>query len=599
MSVPPNPDFASVPDRADAMPADPEPAAPADGTLPPRPASPTVDYVSAGPPDTATLPPSLRVATPALASVHLPGYEILGELGRGGMGVVYKARQVGLNRLVALKMILAGGHASAGELDRFRTEGKAVARLQHPNVVAIHEVGEQNGLPYFSLEYCEGGSLAARLHGTPWEPAKAAALVETLALAMQAAHERGIIHRDLKPANILLAEDGTPKITDFGLAKQLDSAAGRTATGAILGTPSYMAPEQAAGAKEIGPAADVYALGAVLYELLTGRPPFRAGTDFDTMMQVLEREPVPPTRLNPSVPRDLETICLRCLEKEPARRYDSAVALAEELGRFRAGEPILARPPGPVERLNRWVARNQWLTLTCLGALVALCILVTFFDLFLPGVYGFVGLNSTCLWVAVLPAVALTLTAALAADARVFGLTAAVVGIAVAGARATSFGARLFPADQPWPIYAATLAGLVGAVVGVLRHNWRAAIFGLIPGLIVCGGAGWYFKDSAQPLFAGAVHGLSLGFFCRVVAWGLQRPRAPVVLGGLVGAVAGLLLADQYAPRLFADLQRLSPGVWNRFTLSLYAEVAWAYGGALLLGLLSPPVRRPSADLQG
>jgi serine/threonine protein kinase len=305
-------------------------------------------------------------------SVHLPGYEILGELGRGGMGVVYKARQVGLNRLVALKMILAGGHASSGELDRFRMEAEAVARLQHPSIVAIHEVGEQNGLPYFSLEYCTGGSLAARLDGTPWEPAKAAALVETLARAMQAAHVRGIVHRDLKPANILLAEDGTPKIADFGLAKQLDSGAGRTATGATLGTPSYMAPEQAGESKDVGPAADIYALGAVLYELLTGRPPFKAATDLDTVLQVVSDDPVPPTRLQPKTPIDLETICLKCLAKEPARRYSAAEDLGEDLRRFRAGEPIAARPVSRLERGWRWCSRNRGVATLAAALLLAL-----------------------------------------------------------------------------------------------------------------------------------------------------------------------------------------------------------------------------------
>jgi WD40 repeat protein len=288
------------------------------------------------------------------------------------MGVVYKARQVGLNRLVALKMILAGEHASAGEFDRFRTEAEAVARLQHPNVVAIHEVGVQSGLPYFSLEYCDGGSLSARLDGTPWEPAKAAALVETLARAMQAAHARGIVHRDLKPANILLSEDGTPKIADFGLAKQLDSAAGRTASGAILGTPSYMAPEQAGRSKDVGPAADVYALGAVLYELLTGRPPFKAATELDTVLQVVSDDPVTPTRLQPKTPRDLETICLKCLAKEPGRRYPAAEVLAEDLRRFRVGEPIAARPVSRLERGWRWCRRNRGVAALAAALLLAL-----------------------------------------------------------------------------------------------------------------------------------------------------------------------------------------------------------------------------------
>jgi tRNA A-37 threonylcarbamoyl transferase component Bud32 len=289
----------------------------------------------------------------------VPGYEILGELGRGGMGVVYKARQTKLGRLVALKMILAGAHAGEDERRRFLTEAEAVARLQHPNIVQIHEIGEADGHPFFSLEFCPGGSLADQLDGTPLPPGKAAALVETLAGAVQAAHEAGVVHRDLKPANVLLLADGTPKVTDFGLAKKLDDAAGQTASGAIMGTPSYMAPEQAEGkGKQIGPAADVYALGAVLYELLTGRPPFKAATAFDTVLQVVSEEPVPPGRLQQKLPRDLETICLKCLHKEPRKRYPSAAELADDLGRFAKWEPIRARPVGRVERSWRWSRRN-------------------------------------------------------------------------------------------------------------------------------------------------------------------------------------------------------------------------------------------------
>ncbi len=241
-------------------------------------------------------------------------------------------------------MILSGGHAGAADLARFRTEAEAIARLQHPNIVQIHEVGEHGGLPYFSLEFCAGGSLEKKLAGTPLPPKEAAALVETLARAMQAAHEKGVIHRDLKPANVLLAEDGTPKITDFGLAKKVGEV-GQTASGAVMGTPSYMAPEQAgykpdAPARVIGPAADVYALGAILYECLTGRPPFKAATAVDTIMQVVMDEPVPPAQLQTKTPRDLETICLKCLSKEPSKRYGSALELADDLRRFLEGEPI-------------------------------------------------------------------------------------------------------------------------------------------------------------------------------------------------------------------------------------------------------------------
>jgi hypothetical protein len=316
-----------------------------------------------------TLPPQpLPETSPGCASV--PGYEVIRELGRGGMGVVYLARQRKLNRLVALKMILAGGHAGAADLARFQTEAEAIARLRHANIVQVYEVGDHEGKPFFSLEFCGGGSLEKKLGGTPLPAREAAALVETLARAMQAAHEQHVIHRDLKPANVLLTEDGTPKITDFGLAKKLDEA-GQTATGAVMGTPSYMAPEQAGGkSKEIGPAADVYALGAILYECLTGRPPFKAATALDTLMQVLSDEPVPLRQLQSRTPRDLETMCLKCLCKEPAKRYESAAALADDLGRWLKGMPVQARPPRAPERLWRWCKRKPWVA--GLGATVAL-----------------------------------------------------------------------------------------------------------------------------------------------------------------------------------------------------------------------------------
>jgi serine/threonine-protein kinase len=313
-----------------------------------------------------------------------PGYEILGELGRGGMGVVYQARQTALHRLVALKVIGAGAWAGSGEVARFRAEAEAVARLQHPNIVQIYEVGDLDGRPFFSLEYVDGGSLADRLDGTPLPARAAAELIRTLALAIHAAHERGIVHRDLKPANILLQKsevrsqkteaqppgrpasdfclltsDFFPKIADFGLAKRLGDDSGLTHTGTVLGTPSYMAPEQAEGqVHHIGPAADTYALGAILYELLTGRPPFLGASGLDTLQQVKSQTPVAPTRLRHQVPRDLETICLKCLEKEPHKRYPTARALAEDLQHFLAGEPILARPVTVWERTWKWTKRR-------------------------------------------------------------------------------------------------------------------------------------------------------------------------------------------------------------------------------------------------
>jgi WD40 repeat protein len=287
----------------------------------------------------------------------VPGYEILGELGRGGMGVVYKARQVGLNRLVALKMILAGGHAGEAERARFRVEAEAVARLQHPNIVQIHDIGESNGHPFFSLEFVEGGTLAEHLGHRPQPPRQAAQLVATLARAVHAAHQAGIVHRDLKPANVLLTADGTPKIADFGLAKRLDAESRLTRSNAIVGTPSYMAPEQVeAGSRNVGPAADVYSLGAILYEMLTGRPPFLAETHVDTILQVVTETPVPPSRLQSKVPAELEAICLKCLNKVPRERYARAAALAEDLERFLAGVPTEAGR----DRGLTWFRRHRW-----------------------------------------------------------------------------------------------------------------------------------------------------------------------------------------------------------------------------------------------
>jgi formylglycine-generating enzyme required for sulfatase activity len=304
--------------------------------------------------------------------VHVPGYEILKELGRGGMGIVYQARHLRLNRVVALKMILAGATAGQDDLVRFLTEAEAVATLQHPHIVQLYEFGQHRGLPYFTLEFVAGGNLAARLQGKPLPSREAARLVEQLARGMHCAHAWGIVHRDLKPHNVLLTEDGSPKITDFGLAKRVAVGSGLTLSGVVMGTPSYMAPEQARGSsKQVGPAADVYALGAILYECLTGRPPFLGQTPVETLMKVLHEEPVAVRTRQPGVSRDLETICQRCLHKDPQRRYASALELAEDLRRFQAGEPILAKAVGLVERLLKWARRQPAAaTLLLLGVLL-------------------------------------------------------------------------------------------------------------------------------------------------------------------------------------------------------------------------------------
>jgi WD40 repeat protein/predicted Ser/Thr protein kinase len=336
-------------------------------------ASTTADFASA-PSETADFQPGqgARVQSASPTDERAPaGFVIEKELGRGGMGVVYLARHTRLDRLCALKMILAAEHADSAQRERFDKEAQAIARLQHENIVRVFEIGEHNQQPFMALEFCEGGSLDKKLRTQQPTPREAATLVRTLALGMQAAHEARVIHRDLKPGNILLAADGTPKVTDFGLARKLDED-GATRTGVIAGTPSYMPPEQARGDKELGPAVDIWALGAILYECLTGRPPFKAATSMETLRQVLDNEPVAVQQLNPSVPRDLETICLKCLQKDPRRRYGSARELAADLGRFLNGEPIVARPVGTIERAVKWVKRNRVVSLLAAAILLVL-----------------------------------------------------------------------------------------------------------------------------------------------------------------------------------------------------------------------------------
>jgi serine/threonine protein kinase/Flp pilus assembly protein TadD len=307
---------------------------------------------------------------PADVIPEVEGYEILERIGQGGMGVVYRARQGGLERLVALKVIRGGSHAAPEHLARFRIEARALARLGHPNVVQIYDVGRSAGVPFVALELLEGGSLEGRVAGTPQPETTSAELLITLARAMGAAHKAGVVHRDLKSANVLFAADGTPKIADFGLAKRLDEEDGQTQTGQVMGSPSFMAPEQARG-REVGPLADVYSLGAILYEMLTGRPPFKGSSPMETLFQVVHDEPVPPTRLRPGLSSDLETIALKCLAKEPDRRYESAEALADDLDRYLSATPILARPIGLRERAWKWARRQPVLATLALVTLLA------------------------------------------------------------------------------------------------------------------------------------------------------------------------------------------------------------------------------------
>ncbi len=327
-----------------------------------------------------------------VAPPQIPGFHMVRELGRGGMGVVYLARDEKLNREVAVKVLLSGEFASEQARQRFRTEAEAVARLKHPNIVEVHAFGETDGRPYLVLEFVAGGSLDQRLQTAALEPRVAAETLARLADAIDHAHRNGILHRDLKPANILLSgvrsqESGvgdrgatltpdscllTPKVSDFGLAKRLDASVGVTETSQLLGTPSYMAPEQCRGAKDVGPAADVYSLGVILYECLTGRPPFKAATAIETLAQVMDREPVSPRTLNPAVPRDLETVCLKCLSKEPAKRYGSAGELADDLRRYLEGRPVQACPPSAAYRFRKFARRNKAALLTASVVVAAL-----------------------------------------------------------------------------------------------------------------------------------------------------------------------------------------------------------------------------------
>src|SRR2546421_115114 len=319
-------------------------------------------------------------ASSAKSEIQMPrrfrDYELLEEIARGGMGVVYKARQISLDRIVAVKMILFGSFAGAASVQRFQNEARAIASLRHPNIVAVHEVGEQEGQPYFSMDYVEGQSLAQVISDVRFAISdfkRTARWVEQIAKAIHYAHQRGILHRDLKPSNVLIDASGEPHITDFGLAKNLKGDSELTLTGQAWGSPCFIPPEQAAGRHgDVGPHSDVYSLGAILYHLLTGRPPFVAETVTETLQQVVSDEPASPRLLNPRVPRDLETICLKCLNKEPHRRYRSAQGLAEDLQHWLADEPILARPSGRAAKCWRWCRRKPVVATLGAGVLVLL-----------------------------------------------------------------------------------------------------------------------------------------------------------------------------------------------------------------------------------
>jgi hypothetical protein len=461
---------------------------------------------------------------------RIPGYEVLEELGRGGVGVVYKARQTGFNRLVALKMLLAGAHAGPDEMERFHREAEAVARLKHPGIVDVYAFGEIDGCPYFSLEFLEGGSLADRLRGRPLPPSEAASLVAELARAAHHAHRHDIVHRDLKPANVLLTAEGLPKITDFGLAKRLE-VEGHTASGAIMGTPSYMAPEQAAGkSKMIGPAADVYSLGAILYELLTGRPPFRASTTFDTLVLVLSEEAAAPRDLNPEVPRDLETVCLKCLHKDPAKRYASARHLVEDLDCFLEGEPLAhARPPGRWRRWNdaAWRATNAPLWIFTIVFVLPLGALPLAWRQF-----------------AAFPIAGTVVAAFLQVRWKTSSVLIAGSGLASALCAVVLY----FDADRLWeerelaPPWGelglgAVLVGVTVPLIGLLlgKQERRLLLFLLATGGLAA--IGWVCSGGPLPLIVGLSVGLPFGVIGRVTARVSQTPVGVALTGGFWGSV--------------------------------------------------------------
>jgi hypothetical protein len=441
-------------------------------------------------------------------------------------------------------MLLVGAHAGPDEMERFHREAEAVARLKHPGIVDVYAFGEIDGCPYFSLEFLEGGSLADRLRGRPLPPYEAASLVAELARAAHHAHQHDIVHRDLKPGNVLLTAEGLPKVTDFGLAKRLE-VEGHTASGAVMGTPSYMAPEQAEGkSKKIGPAADVYALGAILYELLTGRPPFRAGTTLDTLLLVLSEEAPAPRDLNPQVPRDLETVCLKCLHKDPAKRYASARHLVEDLDCFLKGEPLAhARPPGRWRRWNNaaWRATNTPLWSLIMGGCLLLAVPLVAWRQESVAAKRSVSPQRPLAaplvpWrqFAFVPVAGTVLAAFLHTRRKISSLL--IAGSGLASALGVVIVLPFFVKHRPLPWQGALLVA-VGPLIGLLlgKQDRRLSLFLLATAGLAT--AGWFCVGSPMPLILGTLVGVWFGAVGRVAARVSQTPTGVALTGAFWGSV--------------------------------------------------------------
>jgi hypothetical protein len=511
--------------------------------------------------------PGGQSPAPVLARVRYFGdYELLEEVARGGMGVVYRARQVTLDRVVAVKMILAGQLAGPDDVRRFYQEARTAANLQHPNIVAVHEVGAHQGQHYFSMDFIEGTSLAALVRANALAPERAARYLLTVARAVQYAHERGVLHRDLKPSNVLIDRFDQPRVTDFGLARTIDKDSSLTATGAVLGTPGYLAPEQVADGSGLTVAADVWGLGAILYEMLTSRPPFKEATVFATLQQTLHNDPVPPHLLNPKAPRDLETICLKCLEKEPPKRYASAQALADDLARFLADEPIQGRRQSAGRRAVKWLRRHP------LPALLVAC----------------VTLQPLVVWLA--------------------------LAIPPETAERLSWGMPMnFSAFVMWVVVMALVAWFVSVPPSVLER-WKRALVMLgflvlyafaSRALLSLLGRGSRFALGSETLFgvvrgvcAGVELGVLMGLICGGVGMLARRLTGgsllATVLGACLGTIVSLIAATVV---LFLHENEVDEGTFRLLGLAMY--VPWALctlAGAFLGGWLS---RRHASPVPG